>query len=101
MDSALPFPKFVRLQHWFFMFGTLFLVGSLVVSGIEQGLHDYSFAAALPALRISTLGLLFLLLGSLLFAANVFVMTIKWKLALVKTVLAAVTAPLKTAEVKS
>ncbi len=101
MGSPLPFPKFIRFQHWCFMLGTLLLVGSLAVSGIQQGLHDYSFDLALPALRISTLGLFFLLLGSLMFAANIFVMTIKWNLALGKTVLAAVIAPLKTAEVKS
>ncbi|HEY4416598.1 MAG TPA: cbb3-type cytochrome c oxidase subunit I [Verrucomicrobiae bacterium] len=101
MASALPFPKFVRVQHWCFMLGTLLLVGSLAVSGIEQGLNNYSFATALPALRISTLGLFLLLIGSLLFAANVFVMTIKWKLGLAKVVFTTVTAPLKTAEVKS
>ncbi len=101
LGFALPFPKFVRLQHWLFMLGVLLLVGSLAVGGIEQGLHDYNFAAALPALRVSTLGLFFLLLGSLLFAANIFVMTIKWKIALAKTVFAAVTAPLETSEVKS
>jgi membrane-bound ClpP family serine protease len=41
-------------------------------------------------LRVSTTGLLFLLLGSLLFAANIFVMTFKWKLALIKSVIAAI-----------
>ncbi len=101
MGFALPFPKFVRLQHWLFMAGALLLLVSMAVGGIEQGLHDYSFAAALPALRFSTLGLLFLLLGSLLFAANIFVMTFKWKLALLKLVIGTVKAPLEAAEVKS
>ena len=50
----------------------------------------------LPFLRVSTTGLLFLLLGSLLFAANIFAMTFKWKLALIKSVIAAVKAPLET-----
>ena len=50
---------------------------------------------------ISTTGLLFLLLGSLLLAANIFVMTIKWKLALAKTVIAYIKSPLETSEVKS
>ena len=101
MGSALPFPKFVRFQHWLFMGGALLLLVSLGVSGIEQGLNNYSFAAALPALRFSTLGLLLLLLGSLLFAANIFLMIHKWQWALVKSAIAAVKSPLATAEVKS
>jgi hypothetical protein len=52
-------------------------------------------------LRVSTLGLAILLLGSLMLAANIFVMTIRWKLGLVTTVLDAVQAPLETQEVKS
>jgi hypothetical protein len=52
-------------------------------------------------LRFSTLGLLFLLLGSLLFAANIFVMTFKWKMTLLKLVIRTVKAPLETVEVKS
>ena len=47
-------------------------------------------------MRVSTIGLLLLLLGSLLFAANIFAMTFKWKLALLKSVIAAVKAPLET-----
>ncbi len=35
-------------------------------------------------LRAGTTGLLFILLGSLLFAANIFVMMFKWKIALLK-----------------
>jgi cytochrome c oxidase cbb3-type subunit 1 len=100
MDFELPFPKFVRIQHWLFMIGIILLVVSLAIGGIEQGLKNYSLESALPFLRVSTLGLLFLLLGSLLFAANIFVMTFKWKLALIKSVIAAVTAPLETSEVK-
>ena len=49
---------------------------------------------ALIFLRAGTTGLLFLLLGSLLFAANIFAMTLKWKLALLKSLLATVKAPL-------
>ena len=109
MGFELPFPKFVRLQHWLFMLGTVLLVASLAIGGIEQGLKLQNVGiafldvtqATLPFLRASTLGLLFLLLGSLLFAANIFVMTFKWKLALFKSVIAAVKAPLETAEVKS
>jgi cytochrome c oxidase cbb3-type subunit 1 len=96
MDFELPFPKFVRVQHWLFMLGGVLLAGSLAVAGVEQGLKLYSPEAALPALRISTLGLFFLLLGSLLFAANIFAMTLKWKLALLKTVVAYIKSPLET-----
>jgi hypothetical protein len=83
------------------MAGASLLMISLVVCGFQQGLHDYNFAVALPALRISTLGLFVLLLGALLFAANVFAMTVRWKLELIKTIFNAVIAPLVVAEVKS
>jgi cytochrome c oxidase cbb3-type subunit 1 len=101
MAFELPFPKFVRWQHWCFMLGIILLVASLAVGGIEQGLKNYSFESGLPFLRVSTTGLLFLLLGSLLFAANIFAITLKWKLALLKSVIAAVKAPLEAVEVKS
>jgi cytochrome c oxidase cbb3-type subunit 1 len=108
MGFDLPFPKFVRLQHWFFMLGVVLLVGSLAVGGVDQGFFALDskksasdiLAASLPFLRASTAGLILLLLGSLLFAANIFVMTFKWKLALLKSLFTAVTAPLETSEVK-
>jgi cytochrome c oxidase cbb3-type subunit 1 len=100
MGFELPFKKFVRGQHWCFMAGTVLLAGSLGVGGVLQGLKHFSPDAALPVLRISTLGWMFFLLGSLLFAANIFVMTIKWKLALVRLVIAYVKSPLEISEVK-
>ena len=109
MGFGLPFPKFVRLQHWLFMLGIVLWAGSLAVGGVEQGIKlrnpSVAFAdstgVALIFLRAGTTGLLFLLLGSLLFAANIFAMTLKWKLALLKSLLAAVKAPLEIPEVKS
>ncbi len=101
MGFDLAFPKFVRAQHWLFMLGAGLLMLSLVAGGILQGLNDYSFVKALPMLRISTAGLFFLLIGGILFAANVFVMTLKWKFALLKSIVTAVKAPLEIAEVKS
>ncbi|MGH7988911.1 MAG: cbb3-type cytochrome c oxidase subunit I [Limisphaerales bacterium] len=101
MNFELPFPKFVRVQHWFFILGIALLVLPLAIGGIAQGLKNFNFETALPFLRVSTLGFLFLLLGSLLFAANIFAMTLKWKLSLLKSFIAAVRAPLETAEVKS
>jgi cytochrome c oxidase cbb3-type subunit 1 len=109
MGFALPFPKFVRIQHWLFMIGILLWAGSLAVGGVEQGMKlanpQTQFAdstnVALMFLRAGTTGLLFILLGSLLFAANIFAMTLKWKLALLKTVIAYIKSPLETGEVKS
>jgi cbb3-type cytochrome oxidase subunit 1 len=109
MGFGLPFPKFVRVQHWLFMLGILLLIVPLAIGGIEQGLSALVpknsssdiLSSSLPYLRASTMGLFFLLLGSLLFAANIFVMTFKWNIALIKSVIAAVTAPLETSEVKS
>jgi len=105
MGFELPFPKFVRAQHWCFMLGIILVVVPLAIGGIEQGLKMENagtafldvMQATLPFLRASTLGLLLLLLGSLLFAANVFVMTFKWKLAQIKTVIAFIKSPLETA----
>jgi cytochrome c oxidase cbb3-type subunit 1 len=105
MGFGLPFPKFVRIQHWLFMIGILLWAGSLAVGGVEQGMKlanpQTPFAdstnAALMFLRVGTTGLLFILLGSLLFAANIFAMTFKWKLALLKTVIAYIKSPLEPA----
>jgi hypothetical protein len=80
------------------MLGTLLLVGSLAFAGVKQGQAGFDPAAALSGLRVATLGWTFFLLGSLLFAANIFVMTIRWKLALVKTVIAYIKSPLETSE---
>jgi cytochrome c oxidase cbb3-type subunit I len=109
MDFELPFPKFVRFQHWAFMLGVLFLVAPLILGGMVQGFKmqnsTVEFAdiihGSLIYLQISTLGWLFLLLGSLMLAANIFVMTIRWKLALLKCVITAVKSPLETQGVKS
>ena len=38
MGFGLPFPKFVRLQHWLFMLGIVLWAGSLAVGGVEQGM---------------------------------------------------------------
>jgi hypothetical protein len=82
------------------MLGTLLLIGSLAFAGVKQGSAGYDPATALMGLRIATMGWTFFLLGSLLFAANIFVMTIRWKLSLVKTVIAYIKSPLETSEVK-
>jgi hypothetical protein len=76
---------------------------------MEQGLKlndpNVAFAdvtkSVLPFLRASTTGLLLMLAANLLFAANLFALTLKWKIALAKTAFAAVTAPLEKPEVEA
>jgi len=109
MDKPLPFPKFAKAHFFFSLAGVALLVIPLAIAGVEQGikLHDPAIAladanqSALVFLRISTTGQLFLLLGALLFAVNIFVMTVQWKIALLKAAFAAITAPLPVSEVKA
>jgi cytochrome c oxidase cbb3-type subunit I len=103
------FPKLIRVQHWLAVLGIVILVVSLAVGGVEQGmrLNDPAVAfadstrAMLMFLRVSTTGLLLILLANLLFALNIFVMITAWKWSVTKTVFAAVTAPLEKSEVKA
>jgi cytochrome c oxidase cbb3-type subunit 1 len=109
MDFELPFPKLARAHFWISFLGVLLFVIPLAVGGVEQGMKlrdaNVPFAAAsavaLKFLRVSTTGQLLILLGALLFAVNIFAMTTKWKLALLKSLLAAIKAPLPDAEVKA
>lgn len=107
MGTGLPFPKFVKLHLGFALIGVLLFVVPLFIGGMKQGhllANGAPFAeasaVALKFLRISTTGQLVMLLGALLLSANLFVMTLKWKLGLAKAVFVAVTAPLATSEVK-
>jgi cytochrome c oxidase cbb3-type subunit 1 len=109
MAKGLPFPKLAKLSFFLCAAGVLLFVIPLLVGGVEQGrkLHDAavpfadSSAVALKFIRISTTGQLLVLLGSLCLLLNIFVMTIQWKIGLVKAVIAAIKAPLETSEVKS
>ena len=109
MAKELPFPKLAKLNFFLFAGGTLLFVIPLLIGGVEQGmkLRDANIpfadasAVALKFLRISTTGQLLVLLGSLCLLLNILVMTIQWKLGLVKTVIAFIKSPLKTSEVKS
>lgn len=100
MGTSLPFPKFVRGHIWLSWLGISLFILPLLWAGIHQDKVNFDATAALPMLRISSTGLAVILLGSLLFFANIFVMALRWKLSLIKTVMAAVTAPLENAEVK-
>ncbi len=109
MNQPLPFPKFAKAHFFVSIFGVALFVIPLAIAGVEQGikLHNPDIAladanqSALMFLRISTTGQLFLLFGALLFAVNIFVMTIQWKIALLKAAFAAITAPLPVSEVKA
>ena len=104
MEKDLPFPKFAKLHFWLALVGVLLFVIPLILGGVEQGKQadfNASSAAALKYLRISTTGQLLMLLGALLLLLNIFVMTLKWKLGLLKSLIAAVTAPLSDREVKA
>jgi cytochrome c oxidase cbb3-type subunit 1 len=103
------FPKLIRVQHWLAILGIFILVTSLAVGGVEQGmkLNDPAVAftdstkAMLMFLRVSTMGLLFILLANLLFALNIFVMILAWKWSVAKTVFTFVISPLNKTEVKA
>lgn len=106
---ALPFPKLAKVHYYLAMPGVLLYALPLVIGGVEQGIRMQNpaipfadaNAAALFWLRISSTGQILLVLGSLLLVLNIFVMTIKWKIALAKSVWAAVTSPLPVTEVKA
>jgi cytochrome c oxidase cbb3-type subunit 1 len=109
MNASLPFPKFAKAHFFFSLLGVLLFVIPLAIAGVVQGLKladpnvplADANTAALMFLRVSTTGQALLLIGALLFALNIFVMTIQWKIALLKTAFAAITAPLPVSEVKA
>jgi cytochrome c oxidase cbb3-type subunit 1 len=98
-----PFPKLARLQFWISMSGVLLFIVPLAIGGVEQGMKlnnpNIAFMEATKAtlvfFRFSTVGLLLILLGNLLFALNIFAMTFVWEKSLVKKAFAVVTAPLE------
>lgn len=109
MGKELPFAKLGKFSFYLFAVGVLLFVVPLLIGGVEQGkkLHDAtvpfveSTAVALKFFRASTTGLLLVLASSLCLLLNIFVMTIRWKLGLAKSAIAAIKAPLETSEVKS
>ena len=98
MGKELPFVKLAKLNFFLFAGGTLLFVIPLLIGGVEQGMKlldanipfaDAS-AVALKFLRISTTGQLLVLLGALCLLLNILVMTLQWKLGLLKTVVGVV-----------
>jgi cytochrome c oxidase cbb3-type subunit 1 len=98
-----PFPRLARVHFWLSLIGIVLLVVPLAIGGVIQGSKlqnpNVAFAdttkAMLPFLRVSTTGLLLMLLGNLLFFANVMGLTFRWKLALLKKFIALVKSPLE------
>ena len=105
MGAQLPFPKLAKLHFFATLLGVLLFIIPLALAGVAQGraLANPAIAfadashAGLMFLRVSTTGQLLILVGALCFALNIFVMTMKWKLALLKSLVAAVKAPLPEA----
>jgi len=103
MEKALPYPKLARVNFYACALGVLLYVIPLLIGGVEQGMKlrdpNVAFAnasgVALIFLRVSTTGQLLLLLGSLCLLLNILTLTVQWKLGLLKTVIAAVQAPLE------
>jgi cytochrome c oxidase cbb3-type subunit I len=106
VEIEFPFPKLVRAHFWLSLLGVALLVVPLAIGGVVQGLKlqnpNTAFSdttqAMLPFLRASTFGLLLMLLGNLLFFANVMGLTLRWKLALLKKFVAFVKSPLTEVE---
>lgn len=104
-----PFPKLVRVHFWLSFVGIVLLVVPLAIGGVVQGLKllnsdiafNVSTQAMLPFLRVSTTGLLLILLGNLLFFVNIMGLTLRWKFALAKKFIAFVKSPLEMEGVKS
>ena len=100
MDMELPFKGFVKIHHLLSMLGVIVYVASLAFAGLQQSRSGFMPESALMGLRAASAGQAILLLGSLLLLVNVLIMTLRWKLGLVKTVVTYVKSPLETSEAK-
>jgi cytochrome c oxidase cbb3-type subunit 1 len=107
--TELPWPKLVRAHFWLAAAGILLLVVPLAIGGIIQGqqLADPAVnfvnitKSSLMFLRVSTIGILLLALGNLLFLANLVRLVRLFYQAKMLEAYATVTADLyKAAEVK-
>jgi cytochrome c oxidase cbb3-type subunit 1 len=105
MHRDLPFPKLAKASYFCFGIGVLVYALPLMIGGVVQGIKlgdpsvpfaDVS-ALVLLFIRASSLGQLGLLVGALFLLLNVLVLTVQWKLGLLKFVIAAVKAPLSAA----
>ncbi|HWI56103.1 MAG TPA: cbb3-type cytochrome c oxidase subunit I, partial [Bacillota bacterium] len=102
-------PKLVRAHFWLSLLGLLLLVVPLAIGGlIETGqLLNPNIAfvqimkSALTFLRVSTLGLLLILVGQVFFLINLVGLVSRFYRSRAMTVYAAATADLRVAEVKA
>jgi cytochrome c oxidase cbb3-type subunit 1 len=102
MHRDLPYPKLAQATFFLLASGVLVYVLPLLIGGVVQGvkLGDPSVpfagvgAAALVFIRVSSVGQLLLLLGALCLLLNILILTVRWKLGLLKAAIAAVKAPL-------
>lgn len=113
MEKELPQPGLAKASFFFLVGGVLLYVVPLLVGGVLQGLKlvddqvafEKAGEAALMCFRISTTGQALMLVGALILLLNILILTMHWKLGLLKTAIAAVKAPLESSsapgEVKS
>lgn len=102
-------PRWMRINFWFVMPGTLIFSLPLIVGGIAQGLKlaDANVAfldttkAALMAFRLSTLGETMLLLGNLIFLFNIGWAIVSYYRLICQSAYTEATAQLEPAGVKS
>ena len=98
----------IKAHFWLAMPGALLLAVPLLIGGVRQGLKlanaDVAFLetskAAVMWFRLSTLGELFIAVGTLIFLANTILLIVNYYRAIAKTAIADATA-LQPAEVKS
>jgi cytochrome c oxidase cbb3-type subunit 1 len=101
-------PRWMRINFWFVMPGTLIFALPLVFGGIVQGLKWLDPAvtpvdvakSSLMAFRISTLGEMMILIGNLIFLFNIGAAIAAYYRSVVKTAYTDATAQLETAGVK-
>ena len=108
-DIKWPFAGFVRAHFWLATFGVLLIAVAYLLGGWLEGAKiaqsgiafvDVAKSNLMP-IRMASLGELLWLLGSLLFAANVFILTYQRARACLKPFVTEVTTIIPTAEVKA
>lgn len=108
-DVKWPFAGFVRAHMWLAALGVLLIAGSFIVGGWAQGAKlahtavpfvDVAKSTLMP-IRMASLGELLWLLGSLVFAVNVFTLIYQRARACLKDSIAEGATSLRTSEVKA
>jgi cytochrome c oxidase cbb3-type subunit 1 len=108
-DVKWPFAGFVRAHLWLATFGVLLISVAYLLGGVQQGAKlnhagiDFAEVAksTLMPIRMASLGELLWLLGSLLFAGNVFALVYQRARACIKPFVGEVTTIIPASEVKA